>query len=61
MAKRDERVFYVAMTDEERELTRANMKKLKDKHDVTMSAVLRKVMIEYMNDDKFLKFIGVIP
>jgi len=55
--------FYVVMTLEQRIKVRKNMEELKERHkniNLSMSEVLRKVMLEYMNDDKFLKYIDVI-
>ena len=57
---RKERVFYIAMDQNERETTRDNMKRLRKEYKISMSEVLRKVMIEHMNDEEFLKFIGLI-
>lgn len=57
---RKERVFYIAMNDKEREITRDNMKKLHSDYNLTMSEVLRTVMIKYMNDEDFLKFLGLV-
>ncbi len=57
---RKERVFYIAMDQSEREITRENMKRLRKDYKISMSEVLRKVMIEHMNDEDFLKFIGLV-
>lgn len=57
---RKERVFYIAMNDKEREITRDNMKKLHSDYNLTMSEVLRTVMIKHMNDEDFLKFLGLV-
>lgn len=57
---RKERVFYIAMNDKEREITRDNMKRLHSEYKLTMSEVLRTVMIKHMNDKEFLKFIGLV-
>jgi len=57
---RKERVFYIAMNDEEREITRENMKKLHTDYNLTMSEVLRTVMIKNMTNKDFLDFIGVL-
>lgn len=63
MARKDigrrERTFYIRLTDEERMQVRENMERLKDEHGISMSAVLRKVLLEHMNSDDFLRFIGV--
>ncbi|OHE09364.1 MAG: hypothetical protein A2513_04345 [Sulfurimonas sp. RIFOXYD12_FULL_33_39] len=60
LAKVSEHRFYFRMSLEERMRIRDNMNNLKSKHELSMSEVLRKVMLEYMNDDEFLRFIGLL-
>jgi len=52
--------FYISMSLRERIKIRKNMEELKEKHNISQSALLRKVMIEYMNDEEFLKYIGIL-
>jgi len=55
--------FFVVMTMEQRIQVRKNMEEMKERHDdikLNLSKVLRKVMLDYMNDDEFLKYIGLI-
>jgi len=63
LAKVEQHTFYVNMTLKERLKVRDNMEQIKMRHDdikLNQSKVLRKVLIEFMNDDDFLKYIGVI-
>lgn len=55
--------FYITMSLRERLKVRDNMADMRKRHrkiGLSMSAVLRKVMLEYMNDDDFLEYIGVL-
>ncbi len=52
--------FYISMSLRNRLKVRDNMEELKEKYDLSQSAVLRKVMLEFMNDEEFLKYIGVL-
>jgi len=58
--RKPEYKFFVAMTEEERETIRKNMENLRKEHKITLSALLRKVMIEHMNNEDFLKYIGLL-
>lgn len=58
--RKTEYKFFVAMTDEEREKIKKNMLELRKTHNITLSKLLRKVMIEHMNDEEFLRFIKLL-
>jgi len=63
LAQVDQHTFYVNMTLKERLQVRDNMDKMRERHNdikLNQSKVLRKVLIEYMNDDEFLKYIGLL-
>ena len=52
--------FYISMSLKSRLKVRDNMEELKEKYNISQSKVLRKVMLEYMNDEEFLKYIGIL-
>ena len=52
--------FYFSMSLRDRIKIRDNMESLRKKHRISMSKLFRKVMLEYMNDDEFLKLIGLL-
>jgi len=59
----DQYRFYINMTLRQRLKARDNMEDLKTRHDnikLNQSKVLRKVILEYMNDDDFLRYIGIL-
>ena len=60
LEKEREFAFYVNMTLIEREEIRKNMKKLKSEIKIPMSRVLKKVLLEHMNDKEFLKYINLL-
>lgn len=63
LSKVDQHRFYVNMTLKERLQVRDNMDALRERHNdikLNQSKVLRKVMIEFMNDDDFLQYIGLL-
>ncbi len=60
LAKLKEHRFYVTMSLKDRLAIRDNMQNLKTKHDISLSKLFRKVMLEFMNDDDFLRYIGLL-
>ncbi|WP_345984327.1 hypothetical protein WCX49_06730 [Sulfurimonas sp. HSL-1656] len=56
---RKDYAFFIRLTEEEREAIRLKTKALRDEHGLAMSAVLRKVLLDHMNDSDFLKLIGM--
>ena len=60
LAKFSEHRFYVNMSLKDRLKIRDNMETLKKKHNISQSEVFRTVMIKFMNDDEFLKYIGLL-
>ena len=56
---RYERKFFVAMDDAERDKAVENMKRLRKDHNITLSELLRKVIVEHMNDEELLKVLGL--
>ncbi len=63
LSKVTEHRFYITMSLRDRLKVRDNMEDMKKRHKgkaLTMSKVLRKVMLEYMNDDEFLEYIGIL-
>jgi lipid II:glycine glycyltransferase (peptidoglycan interpeptide bridge formation enzyme) len=63
LSKIDQHRFYVNMSLKERLQVRDNMDALRERHNdikLNQSKVLRKVMIEFMNDDDFLRYIGLL-
>jgi len=52
--------FYVTMTYREREEVRKKMRILKSKIKIPMSTVIKKVLIEHLDDEEFLKYINLL-
>jgi len=60
LAKMSEHRFYFNMSLKDRLKIRNNMEALKAKHNISMSKVFRKVMLDFMDNDEFLKYIELI-
>ena len=60
LANVTEHRFYVNMSLSDRLKIRDNMLKMKKEHRVPMTEFLRVIMLKYMNDDEFLKYVGLI-
>ena len=57
---REQRRFFVAMADAERIQAQENMKYLKAKYKISLSSVLRKVILKHIDDENFLENIGIL-
>lgn len=60
LSKVSEHRFFVKMSLKNRLKIKRNMDRLRAEHRVTLSDVLRKVMLERLNDENFLKDLGVL-
>lgn len=56
---RKEYAFFTLLTEEERAKAKENMEWLKQFHGIAFSALLRKILLEKISEEDFLKFIGM--
>ena len=56
---KSEHRFYVKMRLRDRIQIRDNMDKFKIKYKSSLSEVLRKVMLEHLDDEEFIEYLGI--